>query len=64
MIGWLVAIAGVCVIFATLIELSSDENQYLELNVADYLTAMSPGFMVLGIGAAAAALGGILSRTG
>ncbi|GJM36786.1 MAG: hypothetical protein DHS20C19_01530 [Acidimicrobiales bacterium] len=63
MIGWIVVIAGACVILATLVELSSDENQYLELNLADYLIALSPGFTVLGIGAAAAALGGILTRT-
>ena len=63
LIGWFVVIAGVAVIIATLVELSGEENRFLELNFGDYLIAMSPGFTVLGIGAAAAALGGILSRT-
>ena len=62
-IGWFVVIAGLAVIIATLTELSSAENEFLELNLADYLMAMSPGFTVVGIGAAAAALGGLLNRS-
>ena len=62
LLGWVVVIAGIGVIIAIIAELSSNENEFLELNFGDYLIAMSPGMIVIGVGATTAALGGLLNR--
>ncbi len=60
-LGWVTVLAGLAVAISILVELN-DEAVFFDPNAGDYLIALSPAFLVIGVGASAAALGHIATR--
>ena len=57
-LGWAMVVAGLGVLVSTLVNL---QDRGFDLNIGDDLTALSPGFTVVAVGATAAGAGHILT---
>lgn len=60
-IGWVLMGIGAITAIALMVELQ-DQSEFRDVKFVEYMSSMSSGFMVMGVGLTAAAAGSILAR--